>query len=226
MFERTFSYAGIPLLALAQDGQPRPVVLFYHGLHTDKETHRPELMRLAERGFLALGVDAAGHGQRRIPDLKGFVNRGTLLGQVAKLLRPSLEEVPLLIDFLESEGYGPFGLMGISFGGLLAFAVPQREVRLKAVVSLLGDPTWCRPYENQNFYRKVPLLAINGGRDINVPATPARQWMEHLARWNPKGQYQYHEYPESEHFMRGEDWEDAWRISLDWLSGMLPQGRA
>jgi dipeptidyl aminopeptidase/acylaminoacyl peptidase len=218
VYERTFSYAGIPLLALAQDGQPRPVVLFYHGLHTDKETHRPELMRLAERGFLALGVDAACHGQRRMPDLRGFVQRGELLDQVSKLLRPSLEEIPLLVDFLEEEGYGPFGLMGISFGGLLAFAAPQRESRLRSVVSLLGDPTWCHPYENQEHYRKVGLLAINGGLDENVPPTPARQWMQHLLRWNRKGRYQYLEYPESAHFMRGEDWEDAWKHSLDWLS--------
>ncbi|MBT9585456.1 hypothetical protein IV102_19090 [bacterium] len=46
------------MLALARDGKPRPTVLFYHGLHTQKETHRKELEGLAERGFLALGADA------------------------------------------------------------------------------------------------------------------------------------------------------------------------
>ena len=89
MTERKFSFAGIPLLTLATDSTPRPVVLFYHGLHSTKETHRKELESLATRGFLAVGVDAVGHGERRIEDLSQFLNRGELLAQVTKLLRPS-----------------------------------------------------------------------------------------------------------------------------------------
>lgn len=216
MFERSFSFAGIPLLAVSRDGRPRPTVLFYHGLHTDKETHRRELESLAQRGFLALGVDAAGHGGRRMPDLKGFVNRGPLLDQVAKLLRPSLAELPLLIDFLEAEGYGPFGLAGISFGGLLAYAVPQFEVRIRTLAAILADPSWCQPYERLDVYQGLRLLAWNGGADQHVSAAPARDFLGRLQA-DGQGHYEYREYPESDHFMRPQDWEEGWNRTLGWF---------
>ncbi|MFN8611125.1 MAG: alpha/beta hydrolase family protein [Vulcanimicrobiota bacterium] len=221
MFERSFSFAGIPLLALSQDGRPRPTVLFYHGLHTDKETHRRELESLAQRGFLALGVDAAGHGGRRMPDLSGFIKRGPLLQQVAKLLRPSLAEIPLLLDFLEAEGYGPFGLCGISFGGLLGYAAPTYDIRLRAVAAILADPSWCHPYEHVGAYEKVSLLAWNGGRDQHVSAEPARHFLAHLQAAFPQGHYEFHEYAESDHFMRPQDWEQGWARTLSWFEQSL-----
>lgn len=217
MFERSFSFAGIPLLAVSSDGRPRPTVLFYHGLHTDKETHRRELESLARRGFLALGVDAAGHGARRMPDLRGFVNRGPLLEQVAKLLRPTLCELPLLLDFLEAEGYGPFGLCGISFGGLLAYAVPQYEPRIRTISAILADPSWCQPYQQLEAYSSLRLLAWNGGVDQHVRAEPARDFLGHLRASCRQGRYEYREYAESDHFMRPQDWEDGWDRTLGWF---------
>ncbi|MBS2037860.1 alpha/beta fold hydrolase [bacterium] len=221
MFERSFSFAGIPLLAVSQDGRPRPTVLFYHGLHTDKDTHRRELESLAQRGFLALGVDAAGHGGRRMPDLSGFVNRGPLLQQVAKLLRPTLAEVPLLLDFLEAEGYGPFGICGISFGGLLSYAAAHYDARLGSVVAILADPSWCHPYEHVAAYERVRLFAWNGGADQHVSAEPARHFVAHLQSTFPAGHYDYRVYPESDHFMRPEDWEDGWSRTLSWFEAGL-----
>lgn len=221
MYERSFSFGGIPLLALARDGRPRPCVLFYHGLHTDKETHRRELESLAGRGFLALGVDAVGHGQRRMPDLKGFIQRGELLTQATKLLRPTLEEIPLLVDFLEAEGYGPFGLAGISFGAMLAFAAPPREARLRSVAAVLGDPSWCHPHAHLGSYEQVALLAWNGGQDVHVDSGPARHWIEHLQHTFPRGRYEYREFADSDHFMRPEDWEQGWNRTLQWFEETL-----
>ena len=217
MFERSFSFAGIPLLAVAQEGGPRPCVLLYHGLHSDKETHRKELTSLAERGFLALGVDFIAHGQRRMPDLQGFLGRGEFMAQLGKLLRPTLHELPLLIDFLEAEGYGPFGLCGISLGGLLAFAAPQVESRLRALVPILADPNWCNPWEQLEAYRSVPIFAWNGGRDTHVDSGPTRALLEQLQ--GPRHRFQ--EYPESDHFFREEDWNHAWGETLGWFERFL-----
>lgn len=221
MYERQFSFAGIPLLAIAQDGRPRPTVLFYHGLQSDKETHLPELQSLAQRGFLALGVDAVGHGQRRMPDLTGYLNRGPLLEQASKLLRPGLEEIPLILDFLEAEGYGPFGLCGISFGAMLAYAAPQRDARLRAIAAILGDPSWCNPYPHVDAYQGVSLLAWNAGQDTHVSAQPAAQWLAHLQSCFPDGHYEYQLYPESDHFMRPQDWEVGWQRTLAWFETTL-----
>lgn len=206
---------------MARDDRPRPVVLFYHGLQTDKETHRTELESLARQGFLALGVDAVGHGQRRMSDLLPFLQRGPLRQQAAKLLRPTLEEIPLLVDFLEAEGYGPFALAGISFGGMLAFAAPQREPRLKAVLAILGDPSWCAPDDHLEAYREVALMAWNAGQDVHVPPQPAREWMQRRHQHFPESPSLYLEYPHSDHFMRAQDWADAWQQGLAWLTTHL-----
>jgi alpha-beta hydrolase superfamily lysophospholipase len=40
-----------------------PTVLWFHGFTAGKATHRPEFATLAEAGFLAVGIDAAGHGE-------------------------------------------------------------------------------------------------------------------------------------------------------------------
>src|SRR5947209_17860306 len=152
MIERRYRFAGIPLLTIAADAAPRPVVLFYHGLHSSKETHRKELDDLARRGFLAVGVDAVGHGERCIDDLYAFLNRGELRRQVSKLLRPTMEELPLLVDYLIAQGYGPVGLAGISFGGMLAFGAVPREPRVRAVFAILGVPL---------MYMPEPLVFLN-----------------------------------------------------------------
>jgi len=221
LIERSFQVANIPLLAMAQDDRPRPAVLMYHGLHSQKEAHRTELLSLAGRGFLALGVDAIGHGQRALPDLKGFLQRGSLLGQASKMLRPSFEEIPLLLDFLEAEGYGPFGLCGISFGAMLVYAAPQRESRVKAITAILGDPTWCDPYARLESYSEVALLAWNGGCDVHVPPEPARNFLSELQRRYGSDRLRYREYAESNHFMRPEDWADGWEHSLQWFERHL-----
>lgn len=211
---------------MSTGGSARPAVLLYHGLHSDKETHRAELVDLAARGFLALAPDAVGHGGRRMPDLSSFLRRGPLLHQVEKLLRPTLAEVPLLVDFLLSEGYGPIGVCGISFGGLLTYGVPLAEPRVSALVSILGDPGWCQPGPDREAeweaYRRPALLAWNGGRDEHVPPGPAREFMTELRRRFSDERHRFLEYPESNHFMRADDWRDGWSRTLDFLGEHLP----
>ena len=43
----------------------RGTVIVHHGLSGQKEVHGRELVSLAAAGFLAVGVDAVGHGERR-----------------------------------------------------------------------------------------------------------------------------------------------------------------
>lgn len=64
--------AGAPALLVhrsdAQAASRRGTVLLYHGLGVDKHCHLHELKSLARAGFLAVGVDNVGHGERRYPD--------------------------------------------------------------------------------------------------------------------------------------------------------------
>lgn len=219
MIERQYQFAGIPLLTLAEEASPRPAVLFYHGLHSTKETHRKELESLAARGFFAVGADAIGHGDRRIADLSAFLNRDELMTQVAKLLRPTVAEVPVLVDHLTSEGYGPIGLAGISFGGMAAFGAVLSEPRLRAVVAILGDPSWCRA--DPADYASTALFAWNGGRDQHVDPKGARELLGQLRAQHPDGAFKYREYAASDHFMEPADWTDGWNETLGWFEQHL-----
>ena len=161
----------------------------------------------------------SGHGERHIPDLSAFLNRDELMTQVAKLLRPSVEEVPLLVDHLTSEGHMPIGLAGISFGGMLAFGAVAREPRLNAAVAILGDPRWCRP--DPSAYAATPLFAWNGGRDQHVDPAGARELVAELQRLHPAGRFEYREYSQSDHFMEPNDWNDGWARTLSWFEQHL-----
>src|SRR4051812_6397813 len=72
MSNATTARAGnIPLLIITPDApkEPRNAVIWYHGFGVDKESNRAELERFAAAGFIAVGVDVAGHGERRASDL-------------------------------------------------------------------------------------------------------------------------------------------------------------
>lgn len=219
MIERSFHFAGIPLLTIARSAEPAPTVFFYHGLHSSKETHRKELVELARAGFLAVGVDAIAHGERGVDDLSAFLSRGELLTQVAKLLRPAAAEIPFLIDHFAARGEGPFGLAGISFGGMVAFGAAAIEPRLRAVVPILGDPGWCGP--DPSAFENTALFAWNGGRDEHVPPRGARELLSTLQRRYPRGAFVYREYPNSDHFMEPDDWNDGWKATLAWFEQHL-----
>ena len=216
------------MLAVAQDDSlERPVVLFYHGLHTSKETHIKELEELAHRGALAVGVDFVGHGERAAaPDLGAFLALAPWPEQAFGVLLPTLEEIPWLVDFLWLEGYRKFSLVGISLGGMLAFAAPLVEPRLSSVVAILGCPDWSQlgqarpqarflarsPHLSPEGFANVRLLAWNAKLDEHVPTWCIRNFMASLGR-----SCDYFEFPESGHFLRPQDWEAGWQRSLQWL---------
>jgi dienelactone hydrolase len=228
MWQKTFTIGNIPLLALAQDDSTeRPVVLFYHGLTSTKDTHRLELQQLAERGFLALGVDAVGHGQRSIGDLQAFLNRGRgFLPQVYKLLMPTLEEIPWLVEALRDQGYSRFAVAGISFGGLITYGAPLVEPTLEGAVPILATPDWgdvrFSPVKHLEEFESIKLFGWNAGKDVHVPPAAARAFFAELKRRNPSNSWQeYREYAKSGHFMRPQDWDLAWPASLDWLERLF-----
>jgi len=55
--------------------------------------------------------------------------------------------------------------------------------------------------------------------DQHVSAQPAQDFLGHLQ--NTEGQFEYREYPESDHFMRPQDWEDGWSRTLTWFDNLL-----
>ena len=240
--------AGVPvLLALPDEAamRPLPTALWFHGLGTGAEVHRPELERVAGAGVLAVGVDAAGHGARELPWLRARIDASTqaaALDLVLGLAAETIAELPALVRALAEERLADparVSLVGISMGGYLVYgAVPALASSgippLRAAVAILGSPEWpatpagpgarraaargASPHEDLEPFRRVALLSVTAERDTNVPPAEARRLHERLARGHPAPERQrYVELAGEPHLMGAEAWARAMEETLGWL---------
>ena len=240
--EYRFSVDGrIPVLKLHHEPRPGPAVIVLHGLGVDANTQRHELNTLADRGLTAVGVDAPHHGARydgyldemRAQDASGYYER------LLRLILESAPDVSRVIDHLIYEGHGPIGLAGISLGAYTALTVAAWDSRVRATVSILGSPDWTpreapmthaiwemmqhAPVHRMQDLARHPLLFLNAGRDHLVQAHWARDFTWRVREHYPwLGQHvEYVEYPESDHFVRPEDWGDLWWRTQNFLRSHL-----
>ena len=213
-------------------GISKGAILFYHGLKACKETNLKELKSLAEYGFLAVGIDNAGHGERHSPDLDDIVaNRKAGEEGFLKLVRETVDEIPSVIDALVEKGLASpdkIGVSGISMGGYIAYGSVLADKRIKASAPILGSPVWestrnGSPHYHPDDFYPTALLVQNAGKDINVPARFSREFIEKLTpRYKESPQkLNYIEYPNSEHFMLEEDWNHLWSNVLNWFDRFL-----
>jgi dienelactone hydrolase len=217
--------------------QPRRgVILVYHGLGAIKEVQRKECKWLAESGFLAVAVDAVGHGARKLPDFEWRMTQWNHHYVFLQMVHDSIREIPAIIDALSALlGENRFGVTGVSMGGYIAFGAATIEPRLRAVVPILGSPDWTvgaqhydellqqSPHTKLGAFPPRAILAINAARDTNVPPQATRTLIEGLRPHytNDPERLQYIEYPNSSHFMREEDWFDLWQRAIGWLTKVL-----
>jgi dienelactone hydrolase len=227
----------IPVLKMHFEPRPGPAVIVLHGLGANADVQRHELNAIAHWGLTAVGIDAPHHGARRDAWLDEMEHMG-LPHSHERLLHLILEaapEVSRVIDHLVYEGHGPIGLAGISLGAYTALTVATWDSRVRATVSILGSPDWTPrdgniTHELHELMRHAPvhrpwdcarhpLLLANAGRDGLVPAHWAREFSRRVHELSPwPGRYvEYAEYPESDHMMRQEDWEDVWRRAHGFL---------
>lgn len=234
-------YGEAPLLLhhLSNPGHYRGTVLIYHGLGASKEVQLKEAESLAAEGFLAVTVDAWGHGERRLPDFDEATSGNAFYATFSHMILNSIQEIPSLLDGLSAligPGTGRFGLTGISMGGYIAFGVALCEPRIQAVVPILGSPDWrfrsqklapgflrSSPHLHPEVFPPRALLVLNAGLDTNVPPAPARRFMKGLVKHYQQApeRLEYVEYPQSTHFMREQDWNDLWHRAVGWFGRYL-----
>ncbi|HEX8276259.1 MAG TPA: alpha/beta fold hydrolase [Longimicrobiaceae bacterium] len=221
--------AGAPLLLARPQGRggPLPAVLWFHGFGVDKETHRPELERIAAAGFLAVGVDAAGHGARRLPDLDARIDapREEALRVAVELAARTAAEVPGVVRELADAGLADperVSAAGISMGGYLVYGAVLAEPSLRAAVSILGSPEWPlgdSPHRRPEAFHRTALLSITAECDENVPPDAARRFHRRLAEGHPQPERaRYLELPGAVHLMGADDWETTMGETLRWLA--------
>jgi len=233
----TRTVAGVPLLVAAPDGvqAPAPLVLWFHGFGVDAAANGAELARLAEAGYLAVGIDAVGHGRRRIPDLaeRQAAPRAAALHTMATLAEATALEVPALVDALVREGCADgerVAAVGVSMGGYLVYRAIVAAPAIRAAVAILGSPEWPSgtasdgdsPHLHLDAMRRVALLSITAERDESVPPDAARRLHARLAESHPPPERaRYEELAGAPHLMSAAQWERAMSLTLAWLDAHL-----
>ncbi len=226
---QTRTVGGVPLLlALPADAAgPLPLVPWFHGFGVDNGTHRKELRQLAEAGFLAVGVDAAGHGARRLPDLdaRQAAPHEQALRTMIELAAQTADEVPGVVRALVDEGLADgerVGVAGVSMGGYVVYRAVLVEPAIRAAVSILGSPEWPdgdSPHQHLDGFRHTALLSVTAQRDENVPPAAARELHRRLAEADPGSPlHRYVELPGAVHLMSEEHWNQVMDETLRWLS--------
>jgi dienelactone hydrolase len=184
--------AGAPAVAVhastAERAARRGTVLVYHALGGDKSVHADDLALLARAGFLAIGVDAVGHGDRPWPDAwERF--RGGWRQAFLEVVTETAAEVPRLVDDLERRGLagpGALGVVGVSLGGFVAYGAALADRRVAAIVCVNASPRWGddprSPDRHRERFFPAAVLSVTGGADPIVPADHARVFHAGLAR--------------------------------------------
>jgi len=227
-----------PALVVEPEFGHKKTVLVYPGLGTPKEVQLKEMNWLAESGYRAVAVDAPHHGERA----DGYLETATGSKAhfvVMQLVQEAISEIRSIVDYCVSS-FGPeIAITGISLGGYIAYGAVLADKRLQVSIPVLGSPDWKQANGKMtkkmlelsqnspcNYPGKFPpcaLLAANAGKDTSVPPIASREFLARLRSFyqTVPERIEYIEYPESEHFMREEDWIDLWRRIIGWLNRFL-----
>jgi dipeptidyl aminopeptidase/acylaminoacyl peptidase len=219
----------VPLLVVSPStgSPPFATVLWFHGLGVSKNTHEKELQQLADAGFLAVGVDAAGHGERELPTLKQRIAEGSQ-DEALRLMLPLAEltarDVPLVVRTLVEEGLTDerrVALAGISMGAYVVYRAVAIVQGIRAAIALLGSPDWpegISPHSDPAAFRSTALLSITAERDVNVPPDAARAFHDMLDEDGERtAPARYLELSGASHLMSEGDWARAITETVAWL---------
>jgi len=139
----------VPVLVLKKDdgGPRRAVVIALHGTGGSKEGMRGELERYADRGWIAVSMDARHHGERAVP-IPGLSNpyqsamlRAYRTGEGHPYLYDTVWDVLRLVDYLVTRpdvDPARIGLSGNSKGGTEAYLAAAADERIRVVVPFIG----------------------------------------------------------------------------------------
>jgi uncharacterized protein len=238
----TARVAGVPAL-LRYRGSPeeaagRGTVLFYHGFGGSKERRGFYLTGLAEAGFLAVSLDAVGHGERRLADFDAIFNDErwdadfeATETDFLKLIDDTAAEVPSIIDDLLGRGWARaegVGISGRSLGGNVCYAAVLADTRVRAAAPIVGSPEWTlprthSPHHHPDRFFPAAVLSQAAEFDEHCPPGPIREFHAALEPWyaSEPDRIRYVEYPGVGHFLTPELDDESCRRMAAWFERWL-----
>lgn len=195
-------------------GEVRASVILLHGYSSHASVHNEDGKAFVSEGIEVVMPDAPGHGHRddgRLAQIATLPDEPRLAA-IHGIAREWIDELPGLVANCKQRGSSRIGLVGISMGGFSALGALAPPCPFAAIAAVLAapallDPTAITPGQ-------PPVLLGLAGRDTAVPPEPGRQFASDYGA-------ELHEYPESKHFMRGEDWSDLWSRTAAFLQRHL-----
>jgi dienelactone hydrolase len=176
----------VPALLLKPATQPitaaqrRPVVIALHGTGGTKESQLPVLRALAERGFLAIAIDARHHGERTKAGKGSDEYQQAILrawreggrdsaapgdAQASRRAYPffydTVWDVMRLIDYLEiRDDVDPkrIGLIGTSKGGIETYLAAAADERIAAAVPCIGVQSFRWALEHDAWQSRIGTI--------------------------------------------------------------------
>jgi len=204
------------------------VVLWCHGFRADALAHAAELEQVAAMGFLAIGIDAVGHGSRVDPELGARLAASPdgALPVMLDLVEQTVREFPMLIDAIAAAyiiDRSRVSIVGISMGAFLTYRAIVAGTPLRAGVALLGSPEWpghASPHRAVHAFRNLALLSITAEHDVSVPPDAVRRLHVALAQSSSTvDQHARHHYVlrGAGHLTSAHEWQTAMRVTMQWL---------
>jgi pimeloyl-ACP methyl ester carboxylesterase len=205
--------------------RPLPTVLWCHGFRADALAHAAELECCARAGFLAVSVDAVGHGARRDATLaERIAEEGGALPVMLAQVEQTVGELPALIDMLARDhgaDRSRVSLVGISMGAFLAYRAVAAGLSLRSVVALLGSPEWptaTSAHRAPERFRELALLSITAEHDVSVPpAAVARLHATLDVRFGATPSRRHDVLGGAGHLTSQREWERAMATTMTWL---------
>lgn len=238
----TTSIAGAPVLLTSslppEVAARRGVVLVYHGFGGDKSQLGDLAGLLAAAGFLAVRVDAVGHGDRRLPhwdrvfsEQRWAEAEDETEAEFLALLSATAAEVPAIVDGLVALGWvhdGRLGITGRSLGGEISYAAVLAEPRIRAAAPMVGSPEWTlpwpdSPHRHPERFHPVPILSHGAELDQFVPAKYIRDFHDRLTplyAHSPE-RLRYIEHPGVDHFLTPDLWRETYGRVVAWFERWL-----
>lgn len=216
--------AGVPA-ALVGESNQRGVVVLLHGLGGSKHVQLAEAEKLAEHGFVAVVLDAVGHGDRRYPDFEQRFSPLRAERSYFETVAAGALELRAVVAALRQRLRLPVGACGISMGGATLFGAMARGLVLEAAVTIVASPEWRgvgeSPHERPERFGLTPLLSMTAGRDTVVPSEAAAAFHRVVqARFRP-GCLVLRHFPDEGHLFSPAAWAEATDTMVNWFDRFL-----